>query len=374
MIANIIVGLLAILLSLLFKRNNMGFKMAMVVLTIFLSIRYHWGNDYNAYFLEFYDLNHSFSSILDTSHTNRSTHNELGWVAINRLIGLLKGGFFGLVICLTIIENYIIYRLISKFVHPNYYPVSLFFYVFGTSFFAIGASMMRQFTCICLYFIVFELMTEKRVKFYLFYSVFIIFLGATIHRSNIFMLLTLPLYFVNIKRSKWYVSIYVVLVSIYIIWTMWAPNYFVDIIADIVESSEDLTEYSSYLSQKGDVANSGLGIMFRYVLILFLFYAMPLLGEKEQTVVFFSIIPFFIYPLMSFVPMLSRFTYYFTYLSVILWPTLLHKLKKDKVILFFLLAGQCIMMTKGFFDFYSSKLWKEAFYTYQTIFDAPNWM
>lgn len=352
----------------------MGFKMAMVVLTIFLSIRYHWGNDYNAYFLEFYDLNHSFSSILDTSHTNRSTHNELGWVAINRLIGLLKGGFFGLVICLTIIENYIIYRLISKFVHPNYYPVSLFFYVFGTSFFAIGASMMRQFTCICLYFIVFELMTEKRVKFYLFYSVFIIFLGATIHRSNIFMLLTLPLYFVNIKRSKWYVSIYVVLVSIYIIWTMWAPNYFVDIIADIVESSEDLTEYSSYLSQKGDVANSGLGIMFRYVLILFLFYAMPLLGEKEQTVVFFSIIPFFIYPLMSFVPMLSRFTYYFTYLSVILWPTLLHKLKKDKVILFFLLAGQCIMMTKGFFDFYSSKLWKEAFYTYQTIFDAPNWM
>ena len=55
MIETIVIGLLCVVLAFLarYKRLSWTFPLAMVILFVFLSIRYYWGNDYEQYIDKF---------------------------------------------------------------------------------------------------------------------------------------------------------------------------------------------------------------------------------------------------------------------------------------------------------------------------------
>ncbi|HHX67992.1 MAG TPA: hypothetical protein GX708_08095, partial [Gallicola sp.] len=109
--ATIIISLIAILFAWIarFQKTKYGgLEAAFILLTIFMSIRYNFGNDYPGYLNRFLSIG-AFSNI---DLTLEST--EIGWAVLNLLFQPI--GFFGMVIVLTVFEYAVIYRLIKKYV------------------------------------------------------------------------------------------------------------------------------------------------------------------------------------------------------------------------------------------------------------------
>ena len=194
MVAYFTIAFIAVFLALIPRNKKFGLNCAFLVITTFLAIRYMWGNDYPAYLAMFQDFNTANFDLFDIEkNAALRGGKEYGWVILNRVFGALHLGFFGMIIALTIFENWVIRRIILKFVEPKYYWIAIAFYVFST-WFPTDASMMRQYLCVCLYMLVVELMTEKKVRGYIFWALGIIALGTSIHLSTIIMFASLPLY------------------------------------------------------------------------------------------------------------------------------------------------------------------------------------
>ncbi len=223
----LIIGFLAIFFCFNTIDKKKGLAWAFLLITVFLSIRYMWGSDYPAY-LQIY---HEYDTVSDFSKAGEvGSHNESGWGVLNMLAHFLHIGFFGLVIALTIFECWVVHHMIEKYVPQQYYWVAVMIWYFNTQSFCVNASMMRQYLCMCLYLLVVDLMIEKRVKGYNLISVGIILLEATIHRSSIIQLLSLPLFYIHFNTNKKYGIWMVIFGGVFIIWSLfgrgWIEPYF----------------------------------------------------------------------------------------------------------------------------------------------------
>ena len=194
MITHIFLGIISILILFFVRNKEKGLKYAFFLVTLFLAIRYGWGNDYMNYLRDYNSYTvYSFNLFDIESSMNVQRHREWLWLVVNRLFDKSGLGFFGMVILFTIFESWSIYRLVEKYVNPNYFWAAILFWVLSKSF-CINASMMRQFLCICIYLNVVDLMIEKRKKGFLICFLIIIFVGSFIHRSFLLTMLSLPLF------------------------------------------------------------------------------------------------------------------------------------------------------------------------------------
>lgn len=368
MIANLIVGIIAVILSLL-APNKKGLIASFIVVTAFLAFRFEWGNDYGNY-LEWFQEVKGYSILDIFSDQSLSYHGEFLWSFLNLIFKPI--GFFGFVIVITIFENWVMYRIISKHVDPKFYWLSLFFYVFTTETFAVGASMMRQYFCICCFMIVVELMLERKWV----WSVIIILLCSLIHRSNIFTLAFLPIFFINFKSKTVSIPFYIAIAAIFLIWN-YLPSSFIS--SNIVNSlslflSDDLSDYYLHYTER-DLAtsNTGLGQIFSFIVLIAAVYVIPKASKEHQSLLLFFLLSYFFTPLMRFIPMIHRYALYCMVYTCIIWP-LLFKYIKTKSLVIALVAGQMLITMKTFYDFFHSPIWIERFLHYHTIFEAPSWM
>lgn len=375
MIANLILGIVCIFALLLLRNKELVLRYVFISITLFLAIRYNWGNDYLNYLLNYEEIqSYGFKMFGFGSYIDNFRNNEIGWGFINILFGKLNLGFFGLIIVLTVVENYLIYKLISKYVDPRYYWVAIFMYIMSARIFAVGASMIRQYFCICSFIYVVEIMSEKR-KHCLIWSIIIVLLCSTIHRSNIVMLATLPLFYIKINTNR--VPLYwgIVFFIAFVVWDQFAPNFFHNSILQILESDDSLSDYSNYIGGKNAEANSGLGVIFRYIMMIVWMFSISYIDRNKQSILIFYLFSYFFLSLTTVVPMFGRFTMYGSMFLLVLWPWLLSQAKTETgSFIYFLFAIQVVIMLKSFFDFYYDVTWNSRFFNYQTIFSAPSWM
>ena len=373
MVANLILGILCLLLLAFTNDKKKGLKWVFFFVTLFLAIRYEWGNDYIPYLLEFQEFNGYSFSVLDVKESGSlNAHNEWGWVILNRIAGFSGLGFFGLVIILSIFENWVLYRMITKYVEPEYYWVSVFFMVFSTSF-CVNASMMRQWLCICIYLIVVDIMIEKKIRYYLFLSIGLILIGSTIHRSNILMLITLPLFYIKFKSvhtSRFWLSI--ILIA-FLLWSVFGEPLVDRFLNNIILANEEYESYSNYMHQNTQESNTGLGVIFRYIMFAVWLFLLPKVEKNKQTIIILGLFSYFFEVVMQIVPMASRFQFYFSAMDLLRWAWLF-SLAKKYPILYSMLFVELLILVKAFPGFYFNPLWSQHFLKYHTIFEAGKWM
>lgn len=368
MIANLIVGIIAVLLC-LFAPNKRGLIASFIVVTAFLAFRFEWGNDYDNYLKWFYEVkNYGLLAVL--SNEELSYHGEFLWSALYVLFKPI--GFFGFVIVITIFENWVVYRVISKHVDEKFYWLSMFFYVLTTETFAVGASMMRQYFCICCFMIVVELMLERKLV----WSIVIILLCSLVHRSNIFALAFLPIFYINIKTKKISLPFYFIFALVFLIWYNIPADFISSNVVNFLSVflSDDLSDYYLHYSDRTMAsANTGYGQIFSFIVFITTIYVIPKASKEHQSLLLFFLLSYFFTPLMRFIPMIYRYSLYCMVYTCVVWP-LLFKYIKTKPVIIALTAGQMVITLKTFNDFFHSPIWIERFMDYQTIFEAGGWM
>ena len=374
MIANIILGVICLLFISFIPDKKKSLKIVFFLITFFLSIRYMWGNDYPEY-LNNYNYFSSFNfGVFDVSSSgDLYKRNQYGWVILNRFFSSIGFGFFGMVIVLSIFENWVMYHVISKHVEPKFYWVAVFFYIFSTSF-AVNASMMRQYFCICLYMLVMELMIDKKVRGYILWSIGLILFGTVFHTTNLVMLLTLPFFYIRFNSSK-YSYFWMITIAVgFLLWNILGYNLMDSTIAMIMQNSEEYSSYEAYLEWENKGAVSGLGVIFRYLMFFVWLLLLPRFEERDkQIIIILGLVSYFLDVAVSVVPLATRFQAYFTILNMVRWAWLVQIAKRYKL-LYLLFVAQIAITTREFVGFYYSDVWTDLTFHYQTIFSAGEWM
>lgn len=374
MVAYFTIAFIAVLLALIPTNKKFGLNCAFLVITIFLAIRYKWGNDYVAYMEMYQDFNSANFDLFDIEKSGALRGGkEYGWVILNRLFGTLHLGFFGMIIALTIFENWVIRRIIIRFAEPKYYWVAVTIYVLSTSF-LIDASMMRQYLCICLYLLVVEIMILKKTRGYLFISIGLIFLGTTFHLSNIAMLISLPIFYIHFKpKGKSYIWMAGIGITIFL-WNIFSYNFLDSTIINLMMMDESLRGYAAYMHEETNGADSGLGVIFRYSKLLVLLWLIPKITEKHKQTFFLLIVFSYFFEAVSMVvPTAGRFIGYFAIMNMLLWSYIFQMARRHPW-LYVLIFGQILIMHRELVGFLASPTWHDHFIEFHTIYEVSQWM
>lgn len=374
MVAVLLLCFICLLFVTLQKNKESGLKWAFFTATLFLCIRYDWGNDYLDYLEMFNSYNRLSFDLLDLNQNyGIARNNEYGWIVLNRLFGFLGVGFFGFIIGVSIFESWTLYRVVVKYVEPKYYWVAVLFWIFSTSF-CINASMMRQHFCICLYFIVTELMTDKKVKGYLIWSILIILIGTTIHRSFLFTLVSLPLFYIKVNNQKTSIIWLILGVAVFILWSHFGGRILEPIMMEVIENNDDYSSYMKYVGiEKTNALSTGLGQIFRYVMFGIWLWLLPKVEKHNQILIILFLFSYFFEVAAGIVSLAGRLALYYSALNLICWTTLFSSAKKWPI-LYLLFIIELAILIRAFIGFFYSSVWIENFMHYHTIFEAGHWM
>ena len=184
MIVVITTSILAAMLVLLgkYEKSSNWYRNAFILVTFLACIHYNYGNDYNEYYLIWdtistYSL---FDIIISPQLPYGSKTLEAGWVILNAVFGF-DGGFFYMVAFINIVEGWIYYTFIKRFVHAQSYFWSFFLYLFTFNYYLLNFSMMRQGLAMALILLSFIYLCDNNMK----KMIVTIALAVSIHTSAV---------------------------------------------------------------------------------------------------------------------------------------------------------------------------------------------
>jgi len=331
-----------------YRHFKYGLEIGFFLLICFYSVRYNYGNDYFAYLSSFEEINSygSFSWIL----------YEPGWVLLNKVFEPL--GFFSLVIFLTILQSFVYYFFIKKYIPTNYYWIAVFVYLFNTDIFLIQLSMMRQALAIAIVFFSLKYLQEKKIIA----VVALIILAAQFHKSAYFTLLIVLLPYLKFKIGK--ISAIIIL-SLFIS-LFYIHKYIEPIAAVFVQDSFD--EYMVYLDNEEIKLGSGLGVVVQLCFLMFFLYAVK--RQEHNISLFFkiSIISFLFIPLSFVVDLIVRVGMYFSVANIISFSYVSKELKQTLIMKMLFMVLLILFTFHNYINFFYSETYHEFYFDYQTIF------
>lgn len=355
MISAFIVAVIAVFLSYLNgqkKENNFFLLAAFILLTTFLSLGYYWGNDVATYEERFERYSDSGIALFDFSQYGILAYKELGFVFINILCKPL--GFWGMRTVLFVIENAIIYYLITKRVNKKWYWLAVFIYVFNPNFWVLSSSMMRQWLAICIVFLSIDfLLRGKYLK-----SGLLIFLASTIHLTAIVNLVFIPLFFLQRNSTKAHVFVFLLILFVYYLFS----PFFISSLANFLISEEDY--YMVYTSSHGGVGISGVGRLAIYILLL---YSAIKYNYKDKLFNWIIMLYGFVLPLLSFGELSARLGLYFTVCTIIVYPSFMNLSNHNKLGKSVLVGVACSYLVYLFYLFFTGPTYSGAYYNYRIL-------
>ena len=353
MLIPFIVFSMAVLLAYTAQFNNVrwGLKASFSVVFIFLALRYNYGNDYIGYHDMFKDINmYSDINVFDNDY-----HAEIGWLILCRVCEPI--GFFGMVAITSFITCCVYYSMIVRYVPRKYYWLAVFLYCFTSGFLLTQSSMMRQTMAMNIFILAIPYLIKKDFIRYL----LLVFFASTFHTSAILMLPICFVNFIDFKVTKKKACI--IFVSYVILY--FSSAYLKPIVGDYVNLY--FKRYVGYLDDKPIELGTGLGLIYMAGVLMLLLLNEQYQSKNNRILFKLVIIGYFFNPLGFMVPLLGRIGMYLFCLTIVVYPIFLNYLKNPIHRYLFLLA--LIFMTLyGFYGFFQSDIWKDAFGTYTTIF------
>ncbi|WP_165154727.1 EpsG family protein [Parabacteroides sp. ZJ-118] len=359
-------GLIAVLLAYLarYKFFKIGLELSFFVLTIFMGIRYDWGNDYPAYLKMFYKntLTNDFSKdyFVDIFTDENS---EFGWKILNMLFK--DFGFFAMVFVLTSLEYYILYKAIKRYVSPKWYWLAVFLFTFNSGFMLTGCSMMRQYLSMSIVVMAIKyIINGNGWK----YSA-CIFLASTIHTSALIML---PIYFIRLLPSLYSQKAIFGAVLGSLFYFMLASLIAAEFLPVFLEFG-NFERYETYLETESVTASIGLGVMYYCGIFFVALRSGKYVEHSMYVIAVLSSLYILFVPFVTVAPLVGRVGYYFSYLSVLSFPVMFEKMYGKWWINVFLVVT-IVFTLYLFFTFFYSEIWYDSMFEYKSIFSAPMWM
>jgi hypothetical protein len=330
-----------------------GLKISFFIIFLFLALRYDYGNDYAGYLDGFYEVNKY--SWIDYTSTKELFHYEAGWVFLNRLFEPL--GFFAMVAFLAAVNCYLLYRFIKKYVPTKYYWLAIFLYTFTPNLMLIQLSAMRQTVAILIFLVAFDYLYQKKIIPY----VLLVLLASTFHSSATILLVVYPLSLMNWKINNTIAAgILLTYISLFFMSETLAP-----IINKLIAFYFE--RYEVYQDDKTTLG-TGLGLMYFTFLLGFIVFSAKKYKLENALIIKLSVINFMITPLSFIIMMIARIGYYFEPFFIV--AIIFSAIKCRSISKLGLVLVIIAMTFYGFFNFFYNEIWKEKFYTYNTIFTS----
>lgn len=360
------VGIFAVFFAYLVKKGfSYGLEVSMAILTVFVAIRYEWGTDMPTYLVMYDMFSESgyrfweFSKISSICYRS----NEVGWGVFNILCKPV--GFFGMIIILAIIENFIIYDTIKKYVSEDYYWLAIFLYAFNADLMVLGCSMIRQWLAMCIVLLAARYVLSGNIyKF-----VLLIAFASIFHQSAvIFILLYLVRYIDRIFVVNFKNIIIVIAIALGYVFVI--GKSLKVIAASIINSSffdYEVDDFSKSGSTVGQI------VMFTMFILLLCLALTQERNKEERLLCWMSCMYIIIVPLAPIIPLAGRLLYYSGLLAMISIPISIKYLnnKTIKAVLVFVLIFQQLYLYNIFFQAESYFL---SYKEYHTIFESLIWM
>lgn len=348
-----VVSVIAVLLSWCArdKRFRFLFELAMIIVTFLVSIRYDYGNDYRAYLAEFQIIN---SGVL--------SRMEIGWVLLCKVCRPV--GFMGMVILLSIIENYLIYRFIKRYSSPEWYWLAMFTYLFVANIMLLGCSMMRQFLAMVIGLNSVKYIEEKKFLKYLLAAL----LAMSFHMSAI---LILPLYFLNFFINIMGKRIGIAgLVVFFLLIVYYRETFFINLSKIFLQTE---AAYTSYLVW-GEGGGWGIrGFLISFITVLGIATSYNTFTDSGKIIVLVLVLSFLISPFYELLVIFARLNLYFIIFSICAYPIILNG-ASPKILKYILVLAFIANTLIEYFGFFHSDVYGKYFINYQTIFSAPKWI
>lgn len=343
-------------------KMNDGMKWGFVIVTLLGAIHYDYGNDYMPYYQGYLDIERlpfNFKAIMAGDY-----YREPGWAMLlwcSRYIG----GFFSLVAVLNIVQNLIIYQSIKKYVERKWWPLSVFVYLFVTSFYLMEFTMMRQFLVMCVFLGMWPFMMSR--KWYI--PLVVLYLCSYIHSSSIVLI---PFAFCGYLPVRKHRVIGIMYVAIFaILWLM--GNVVGDALGYLISMNDSMENYSNIYAKREGGLNIGIGFIMYLIPIALSAYYLFIHDKKnsdEKTfLVILTSIEYLVTPFAWIIPLAGRMGMYFGIYKIVTIPYIYANIK-NKNLQLILLALFIIVICYDYMKFFSPKGWLEYYSEYHTIFEV----
>lgn len=361
----LVVAIIAIFFSYIarYERFSKFLGYAFILITVFLSIAYGWGNDYDEYLNEFNSLYSSkLKGIGDLFDITVRGKSEVGWTLLNFLCQPI--GFLGLRFVVFSFTNTVLFFFIKKYVTPQWYWLAMEIYVFNVNFMVLSSSMMRQWLamCICVLAFMVEVKESKKLKKIL--PILLLIFAASIHTSALVLLPFISLRYFELNFKPIHVFLIFIVALIWMNSFQYIYIYF-------------LSFFDFYQGYDVGSIGSGLGIIkfSRYVFYAAILFCFNQFDLRHRTYLFLTISTVLFIPMMEMSYMTARLIYYFLLFSTAAYPIVLEKVKWPvfvKIVVLFVVfylqyvEWRAFWNPKGvFFQYYND---------YTTIFSIGHWI
>lgn len=357
-IACSLVCLLLTYLESIGKMNN-GMKWGFIIITILGCIHYNYGNDYMSYYYIYDNITTTPFSL--EAVFNREVYKDPGW---SLLCYFFKpfGGFFTMVAVLNIVQNYCVYRFVRNYVPDNWWPLSLFIYLFTTSFYLMSFSMMRQSFVMFISLSLWPLIRDKKILV----ALPLLFILSFIHQSAIILIPFAFLGFIPFKFSRIYG---VVLVISFIL--LWTNTDLLSRIIDRVSTVDEIDSFFKIYDTNRNRFDASIGYFITQipfvVILLYLFYQQ---GSREEVMLlFFASLGCLIMPFNQLIPLVGRVGLYFSSFSIAAIPIAYSYLENVGVRYAFLFP-YILIQIYSYVQFFCTSGWYAHYGSFHTIFEV----
>lgn len=339
------------------KRNGMlwGF----IIITLLGCIHYDYGNDYMSYYSvsqQVASLPFNFQQIMDGD-----VYREPGWALICYLFKPI-GGFFVMVSVLNIIQNYCVYTFIKDSVAKQWWTLSVFNYLFITSFYLMNFSMMRQGFVVCVFLGLWTLIKKKKWII----PLIVLIACSFVHSSSKILIPFAFIGFLPSFKGKVYCIFYSSLLLF-----LWIGSTYVSSLMNYVMTMDDMAEYERYSSDTTSF-NVGLGIIIQLLpLFVALWYYIKDEHKNDTQLQLVSIacLSFAITPFTLIMPAVGRLAIYFNIYSLGAMP-ITYSAIRSKNVRAVLLGLFIIVTTYDYIIFFSNPVFTKSYSEFNTIFSV----
>lgn len=360
----IVNSFLALFLTYLESKKRMvnGMKYGFILVTFIAMIHYNYGNDYMSYYEAYYHVTStpfSFSTIMAGE-----VYREPGWALLCYLFDYL-GGFFMMVAVLNVIQNYIYYKAIKKYVPKECWVYSVFLYLYTINFYVMNFSMMRQAFTVAVFFAIWPLLRDR--KFWI--TIPIIFILTLIHSSAKILY---PFAFVGFLPSgrKTTVTISVLLV---VFWVLLFTNG--QLVQAVFEQFVGLDESFGQMAERYNSSEGGgkFGIGAFLYLTPFFTFLFFLFKDKKQSdeihiMAILSLIHVVVAPFNNIIHLVGRIAIYFNTFGIVCYPIVYNSITNRNV-KYVLSSVLALVVAVDYYLFFFGNAW-EGFKEFHTIFET----
>lgn len=367
-----IVSLFSCILAVLFclsDRNKSyrkfgGLEIAFIILAIFLSIRYEFGNDYNAYLNNFKEFTfYSFELTDFDKWASLQARGEYGFVILNKVFEPV--GFFGFIIFLSIFSLYALYRIIKRYVSPQWYWFAIAILVFNPSFLIIGiAGAIRQWIAVTLFILTFDFIRKQKIIQF----IIVMLIASTIHTTALAIIPFCLISFLNIdKFSKTKIAVLSALIAL---WFIVIPRIGYELFLPLFQN-ESMEYYTGYMA--ADTGYNIFGISSLLVIgIPFICLSQINKMEHDMRLMCLLVMCSVLFiPMVSVNTMIGRLAWYFSIFTIIVFPKTMEILRqKGKISLIRLIVTALLVYyIYLFIAHFLDPLWYDTSYHFHTIFE-----